>query len=51
MGDEGVVYADRAYVTRERRARLKSMGIGDGIMKRGNRHHPEVSEQDRDGTS
>ena len=48
MGDEGVVYADRAYDTRERRARLKSMGIGDGIMKRGNRHHPEVSEQDRE---
>ena len=24
------------------------MGIGDGIMKRGNRHHPEVSEQDRE---
>ena len=22
------------------------MGIGDGIMKRGNKHHPEVSEED-----
>ena len=47
MGDEGVVYADRAYDTHERRQRLKSMGIGDGIMKRGNKHHPEVSEEDK----
>ena len=24
------------------------MGIGDGIMKRGNKHHPEVSEEDKE---
>ena len=47
MGDEMAVYADRAYDTHERRQRLKSMGIGDRIMKRGNKHHPEVSEEDR----
>ena len=35
MGDEGAVYADRAYDTHERRQKLKSMGIGDRIMKRG----------------
>ena len=46
MGDEGAVYADRAYDTHERRQKLKSMGIGDRIMKRGNKHHPEVSEED-----
>ena len=48
MGDEGAVYADRAYDTHARRQRLKSMGIGDGIMKRGNKHHPEVSEEDKE---
>ena len=37
-GDE--VYADKAYDTHERRQRLKLMGIEDGIMKRGNKHHP-----------
>ena len=47
MGDEMAVYADRAYDTHERRQGLKSMGIGDRIMKRGNKHHPEVSEEDR----
>ena len=46
MGD--TVYADRAYDTHARRQRLKSMGIGDGIMKRGNKHHPEVSEEDKE---
>ena len=51
MGDEMAVYADRAYDTHARRQRLKSMGIGDRIMKRGNKHHPEVSEEDRNGTS
>ena len=47
-GDEKAVYADRAYDTHERRQRLKSMGIEDGIMKRGNKHHPEVSEGDKE---
>ena len=36
-GDEAIVYADKAYDSRARRARLKAMGIGDGIMRRHNR--------------
>lgn len=48
MGDEKMVYADRAYDTHERRRKLKRMGIEDGIMKRGNKHHPEVSERDKE---
>ena len=47
-GDEKAVYADKAYDTHERRQRLKLMGIEDGIMKRGNKHHPEVSEGDKE---
>ena len=46
-GDEKAVYADRAYDTHKRRGKLKGMGIEDRIMKRGNKHHPEVSEEDR----
>ena len=47
-GDEKAVYADRAYDTHERKQRLKLLGIEDGIMKRGNKHHPEVSEGDKE---
>ena len=39
-GDEGTVYADKAYDTHARRARLKERGIRDGIARRGNRWHP-----------
>jgi len=39
-GDEGTVYADKAYTNVARRARLKAMGIRDGIMRRSNRWHP-----------
>lgn len=38
-GDEARVYADKAYDSKARRAYLKSKGIGDGIMRRGNRWH------------
>jgi transposase, IS5 family len=38
-GDEHTVYADKAYTNVERRARLKAMGIRDGIMRRSNRWH------------
>lgn len=38
-GDEARVYADKAYDSKARRAYLKSMGIRDGIMRRGNRWH------------
>lgn len=38
-GDEGAVYADKAYSNKARRQRLKSKGIRDGIMRRDNRWH------------
>jgi IS5 family transposase len=38
-GDEGTVYADKAYDSNARRARLNSFGIRDGIMRRANRWH------------
>jgi IS5 family transposase len=36
-GDEAIVYADKAYDSRARRALLKAMGIRDGIMRKHNR--------------
>jgi IS5 family transposase len=36
-GDEHTVYADKAYDSRARRARLKALGIRDGIMRRASR--------------
>lgn len=39
-GDEGTVYADKAYDSNARRKRLKAMGIRDGIMRRANRWWP-----------
>lgn len=37
-GDEKAVYADRAYEHKQRRRRLKDLGIKDRIMHRGNKH-------------
>ena len=42
QGDEAAVYADAAYDTHARRARLRTRGIEDGIMYRPNKHHPEL---------
>jgi transposase, IS5 family len=42
QGDEAAVYADAAYDTHARRARLRASGIEDGIMHRPNKHHPEL---------
>lgn len=39
-GDEGIVYADKAYDTNVHRARLKVLGIRDGIARRNSRWHP-----------
>lgn len=39
-GDEGIVYADKAYDSNARRALLKALGIRDGIARRSNRWHP-----------
>ena len=41
-GDEAAVYADKAYDTKARRARLKSRGVKDRIMHRPDKHHPEL---------
>lgn len=37
-GDERAVYGDRAYESKERRARLKARGIKDRIMHRSHKH-------------
>jgi IS5 family transposase len=39
-GDEGAVYADRAYEKKERRAALKAAGIKDRIMHRRHKYLP-----------
>jgi IS5 family transposase len=39
QGDEGAVYADKAYDSHARAAALKQRGIRNRIMKRGNKHH------------
>lgn len=40
--DEGAVYADRAYESRERRQWLKSQWIKDRIMHRSNKHQKQL---------
>src|SRR5919204_5004778 len=41
-GDETVVWADAAYDTHARRARLKAEGKKPRIARRPNKHHPEL---------
>jgi IS5 family transposase len=41
-GDEKVVWADAAYDTHARRARLKREGRKPRIARRANKHHPEL---------
>jgi transposase, IS5 family len=41
-GDEAAVWADAAYDTHARRARLKAEGKKPRIARRPNRHHPEL---------
>ena len=41
-GDEAVVWADAAYDTHARRARLKAEGKKPRIARRPNKHHPEL---------
>lgn len=41
-GDERVVWADAAYDTHARRARLKAEGRKPRIVRRANKHHPEL---------
>lgn len=41
-GDERVIWADAAYDTRARRARLKAEGRKPRIARRPNKHHPQL---------
>ena len=41
-GDEAAVYGDQAYYTHARHARLKLAHIKDRLMRRPNKHHPEL---------
>ena len=41
-GDERCVWADAAYDTRARRARLKAEGVKARIARRPNKHHPKL---------
>ena len=47
MGDEAAVYADKAYDSKARRARLKAAGIKDRIAHRPNKHHPLTRRQEQ----
>jgi IS5 family transposase len=40
QGDEGAVYADKAYDSHARSELLKKLGIKNRIQRRGNKHHP-----------
>jgi IS5 family transposase len=41
-GDEKAVYGDQAYYTHARHERLTGAGIKDRLMRRPNKHHPEL---------
>jgi IS5 family transposase len=41
-GDEKAAYGDQAYYTHARHARLKAKRIKDRLMRRPNKHHPEL---------
>lgn len=47
IGDEAAVYADKAYDTKARRARLKAVSIKDRIAHRPNKHHPLTPRQEQ----
>lgn len=42
-GDERAVYGDRAYPLKQRRARLKNLGIKDRIMHRADKHRRKIT--------
>lgn len=46
-GDEAAVYADKAYDTHARRARLKAAGIKPRLMRRPNKYHALTPRQQR----
>jgi IS5 family transposase len=42
LGDEKVVWADAAYHTHARQAALKARGVKPRLMRRPNKHHPDL---------
>lgn len=46
-GDEKAVYGDQAYYTHARHARLGADRIKDRLMRRPNKHHPELPERQK----
>lgn len=44
-GDEKAIYGDQAYYTHARHTRLTAAGIKDRLMRRPNKHHPELPER------
>lgn len=46
-GDERAAYGDQAYYTHARHARLVAAGIKDRLMRRPNKHHPELPERQK----
>jgi transposase, IS5 family len=46
-GDEGAAYGDQAYYTHKRHARLVDLGIKDRLMRRPNKHHPELPKRQK----
>lgn len=44
-GSERIVYADKGYANRERRAKLRERGIRDGILDKGYRNHLLTKKQ------
>jgi IS5 family transposase len=46
-GDERAVYADKAYDTHERRARLKRQGVKERLMRRASQYHALTKRQQR----
>ena len=45
LGDERALYADKAYDSYARRARLRSLGLKNRIQRRGNQYHPPTPRE------
>jgi IS5 family transposase len=46
-GDEKAAYGDQAYYTHARHARLSAAGVKDRLMRRPNKHHPELPKRQK----
>jgi IS5 family transposase len=46
-GDEKAAYGDQAYYTHARHAQLVALGIKDRLMRRPNKHHPELPKRQK----